>query len=162
VEDPRFKDHLTRLKEDNAIEILNIIADWARTRSAGEIEALAEMHGFAAARVKTARDVIEDKHSQERGYVSEIDDPLLGRYRDGGFPVMMSKTPPRVKWGVRPVGFDNEYVLTHHLGKTEDEIKQLYDCGAVGKWADIRGRKPPSDWDGKNGLIMARKEGGMK
>ena len=162
AEDPRFRDHLTRLKEENATAILKIIADWARTKSAGEIEALAEKHGFAAARVKTAMDVIEDKHSQERGYISEIDDPLLGRYRDGGFPVMMSKTPPRVKWGVRPVGFDNEYVLTHHLGKTEDEIKQLYDCGAVGKWADSRGRKPPSDWDGKSGLIMARKEGGME
>jgi hypothetical protein len=51
-------------------------------------------------------------------------------------------------------------VLTHYLGKTEDEIKQLYDCGALGKWADSRGRKPPSNWDGKRGLIMARKEEG--
>jgi hypothetical protein len=59
------------------------------------------------------------------------------------------------------VGFDNEYVLTQHLGKTADEIQQLYDCGALGKWADIRGRKPPADWDGRSGLILAREEGGM-
>ncbi len=69
---------------------------------------------------------------------------------------MMSKTPPRVRWSIRPVGFDNEYVMTHILGKSEDEIRQLYECGALGKWADVRGRRPPPDWDGKAGLIMAR------
>ena len=66
--------------------------------------------------------------------------------------------PPRVLWTVRPVGFDNEYVLTHILGKTESEIRQLYERGAVGKWAEIRGRRPPPDWDGKAGLIMVRPE----
>ena len=64
---------------------------------------------------------------------------------------MMSKTPPRVKWSVRPVGFDNEYVMEHLLGKSEDEIKRLYECGALGKWADVQGRRPPADWDGKAG-----------
>jgi hypothetical protein len=46
--------------------------------------------------------------------------------------------------------------MTHYLGKSEDEIKQLCACGALGKWADVRGRRPPPDWDGKAGLIMAR------
>jgi len=32
------------------------------------------------------------------------------------------------------VGFDNEYVMTHRLGKCEEEIRQLYECGALGKW----------------------------
>jgi hypothetical protein len=54
------------------------------------------------------------------------------------------------------VGFDNEYVMMHHLGKGEEEIKQLYECGALGKWADVQKRRPPSDWDGKRGLIMCK------
>jgi len=33
ADDPRFKDHLTRLQEENATEILKIIACWVRTRS---------------------------------------------------------------------------------------------------------------------------------
>jgi hypothetical protein len=83
-----------------------------------------------------------------------VDDPLLGKYRDHEFPVMMSKTPPRVKWSARPVGFDNEYIMMHILNKQDKEIKQLYECGALGKWADVRGHRPPLDWDGKSGLIM--------
>ncbi len=156
TDDPRFNDHLTRLKDENAVDILAIVAEWARTKSAAEIEALAEKHGFAATRVKSIKDLIENNHSQARGYITEIDDPVLGNYRDYDFPVMMSKTPPRVKWTVRPVGFDNEFVMTKHLGKNQEQIKALYDCGAIGKWGDLPGRQPPADWDGKSGLIMSR------
>jgi len=88
--------------------------------------------------------------------VTEVDDPLIGQYLDYEFPVMMSKTPPRVHWTIRPVGFNNEYIMTYRLGKSEDEIRQLYECGALGKWAEVRGRRPSSDWDGKAGLILAR------
>jgi succinyl-CoA---D-citramalate CoA-transferase len=156
AEDPRFKDHLTRLQEENATEILGIIADWVRTKTPAEVEALAEKHGFAASHLYNIKDVVEDKHFRERGFVTEVDDPVLGQFLDYEFPVMMSKTPPRVSWTIRPVGFDNEYVMTNRLGKSEDEIKRLYECGALAKWADVRGRRPPSDWDGKAGLIMAR------
>jgi crotonobetainyl-CoA:carnitine CoA-transferase CaiB-like acyl-CoA transferase len=155
AKDPRFKDHLTRLREDNATEILKIIADWARTRTSEEIEEMGEKHGFAASRVYTVKDVAHDRHYQERGFMTEVDDPLLGQYRSYEFPVMMSKTPPRVKWSVRPVGFDNEYVMAHYLGKSQDEIKQLSQCGALGKWADVPGRRPPAAWDGKAGIIIS-------
>jgi crotonobetainyl-CoA:carnitine CoA-transferase CaiB-like acyl-CoA transferase len=156
AEDPRFGDHLTRLKDENAADILGIVADWAKTKTAAEIEELAEANGFAASCVKNIKDVMEDEHSNARGYITEIDDPVLGQYKDNDFPVNMSRTPPRIKWSVRPVGFDNEYVMTKHLGKNKDQIQALYDCGAIGKWGDIRGRRPPADWDGKSGLIMSR------
>jgi hypothetical protein len=42
------------------------------------------------------------------------------------------------------------------LGKSKDEVKKLYECGALGKWADVPSRRPPADWDGKTGLIIAR------
>jgi len=71
--------------------------------------------------------------------------------------VMMSRTSPKMKWSVRPVGFDNEYIMTYVLGKSEDEIKGLYERGVLGKWADMPGRRPPPSWDGKTGLIMSKK-----
>ena len=156
AEEPRFRDHLTRLQERNATEILKVIADWAITKTSAEVEELAEKHGFAASRLYTAKDVVEDKHFRERGFMTEINDPLLGQYLEYEFPVMMSKSPPKVKWSVRPVGFDNEYVMVNLLGKSDVEIKRLYDCGALGKWADVEGRRPPPGWDGKAGLTLAR------
>lgn len=156
ADDPRFKDHLTRLREENAAALLAIIAAWVRTKTPAEVEALAEKHGFAASHIHNIRDVVEDEHFRERGFVTEVDDPVIGPFLDYEFPVMMSRTPPRVSWTIRPVGFDNEYIMTNRLGKNEDEINRLYQCGALGKWADVRGRRPPPDWDGKAGLIMSR------
>jgi crotonobetainyl-CoA:carnitine CoA-transferase CaiB-like acyl-CoA transferase len=152
AEDPRFKDHLTRLKEENAVEILRLVAAWAKTKKVEEIEALAEQHGFAATHLFTGKDLVENEHFQARDFRTEIDDALYGKYRNFEFPVKMSETPPQTKWSVRPVGFDNEFVMKSILGKTDAEINQLYECGALGKWKDMQGRRPPPGWDGKAGL----------
>lgn len=154
--DPRFKDPLTRLKEENAVEILKLIGDWARTKRPDEIEELAEKCGFAASRLYNAKDIVENEHYRERGFVTEIDDPMYGKFLDYEFPVMMSRTPPKNKWTVRPIGFDNEYIMKCVLGKSDTEIKELHNCGALAKWKDMQGRRPPPDWDGKAGLILAR------
>jgi crotonobetainyl-CoA:carnitine CoA-transferase CaiB-like acyl-CoA transferase len=154
AQDPRFKDHIVRLREENSVVILKIISDWVRTKRVDEIEALAEKHGFAATHLYTARDLVEDEHFQARDFRTEIDDPLYGRYRNYEFPVKMSETPPKTKWSVRPVGFDNEYVMKSILGKSDAEIQKLYESGALGKWKDAQGRRPPVDWDGKAGILM--------
>ena len=153
-QDERFRDHLTRLKDENAVAILKIIADWARMRTSREIEALAEKHGFAASHLYTAKDLVENEHFRTRDFWTEIDDPLYGKYHNFDFPVKMSATPPQTTRSVRPVGFDNEYVMKAVLGKSDAEIQKLYDCGALGKWKDVQGRRPPPDWDGKAGLLL--------
>jgi crotonobetainyl-CoA:carnitine CoA-transferase CaiB-like acyl-CoA transferase len=154
AKDPRFQEHSERLKEDNAVAILKIIADWARTHSADEIEAIAEKHGFAATHLYTGKDLVENEQFRAHDFWTEIDDALLGVYHNYEFPVKMSETPPQTKWSVRPVGFDNEFVMKCMLGKSEAEIQQLYESGALGKWGDAQGRRPPPDWDGKAGLIL--------
>jgi crotonobetainyl-CoA:carnitine CoA-transferase CaiB-like acyl-CoA transferase len=156
AEAPKFKDHLTRLKEKNATALLKIIAAWVRTKKPEEIEQLAERYGFAASRVYTNKDVVEDAQFRERGFITNIDDPFIGAYTEYEFPVMMSKSPPKVKWSTRAVGFDNEYVMKYVLGKSEEEIKELHRRGVLGKWADVQGCRPPPHWDGKAGIIMSR------
>ena len=156
AEDPKFKDHITRLKEENALAILKIIADWAVTKTADEIEELGIKHGYAVSRLHSGKDMWENKHRRERDFVKEIDDPIYGKYAEHCFPVMMSKTPPKIKWTVRPVGFDNEYVLQKILGRSQTQIDELYTHGVIGKWKDMQGRRPPPDWDGKYGAILRR------
>jgi len=156
ADDPRFSDHLTRLQDENAKEILDLVGKWARTKKSGEIERLAEKHGFAATHILNVKELVEDENARERGSMAFVDDPVLGPMYEFDFPVLMSKTPPKVRWSVRAVGFDNEYVLTHMLAKNKEQIKKLYECGAVGKWADVVTRRPPDTWDGQSGLIMSR------
>ena len=98
----------------------------------------------------------EDPHRRARGFVKEIDDPMYGCYTEHEFPVMMSKTPPKTKWSVRPVGFDNDFIMTKILGKSQSEINDLYHHGVLGKWKDQQGRRPPVDWDQRCGAILRR------
>jgi crotonobetainyl-CoA:carnitine CoA-transferase CaiB-like acyl-CoA transferase len=95
---------------------------------------------------------VENEHLRARDFRTEIDDPLYGKYFNYEFPVKMSETPPKTKWSVRPVGFDNEYVMKALLDKSDAEIQKLYESGALGKWKDAQGRRPPLNWDGKTGL----------
>jgi crotonobetainyl-CoA:carnitine CoA-transferase CaiB-like acyl-CoA transferase len=158
AEDPRFKDHLTRLRDENTLEILKIIADWVKNKTPEEVERLAEKYGFAATPIRSVKDIVDDAHCRERGFMAYVDDPMIGPFYEYDFPVMMSKTPPKVRWSVRAIGFDNEYVMTHKLGKNKEQIRKSYECGALGKWADVISRRPPADWDGQSGIIMARPE----
>jgi crotonobetainyl-CoA:carnitine CoA-transferase CaiB-like acyl-CoA transferase len=156
ADESRFKDHTTRLKEENALAILAIIAGWAVTKTADQIEKLGKKHGFAASRLHTAKDEFEDSHRRARGFIKEIDDPMYGKYVDHEFPVMMSETPPKHRWSVRPVGFDNDYIMTKILGRNQSQLNELYAHGVLGKWKDQQGRRPPSDWDGQSGAILRR------
>ena len=156
ADEPRLKDHRTRLQDENARVLLEIIGKWARTRKADEIVQLASRHGFAATRILSARDIVDDESFRERGSMAFVDDPVLGPMYEFDFPVLMSKTPPKVRWSVRAVGFDNEYLLSCRLGKNRNQIRELYECGAVGRWADMVARRPPDSWDGQAGLILSR------
>ncbi len=162
AEDPRYKDHLTRLREEHAVAILDIISAWARKKTPEEIERLADQHGFAATRILSVKDLVESEHGRSRGTMAYVDDPMLGPFYEYDFPVLMSKTPPKVRWSVRAIGFDNEYVLTQKLGRNKEQIKKLYECGALGKWADVVSRRPPASWDGRTGVIMSREPAAKK
>ncbi|MCX5830039.1 MAG: CoA transferase [Deltaproteobacteria bacterium] len=156
ADDPRFKEHTNRLETENALAILKIIADWARTKTAGEIEELGKQSGFAATRLHNSRDMCEDPQRRARGFVKDLDDPLYGKYTDHELPIMMSKTPPKHRWSVRPVGFDNDFIMAKLLGRNQAQIEELYLHGVLGKWKDAQGRRPPSDWDGQSGAILRR------
>ncbi len=153
ADDPRFKEPLERLKDENAKELLAIIREWAKDKTVKEIDELGAEYGFAASPVLDAKDQYYSEHWWSRGAVVEVDDPIYGKLVEWGSAPKMSETPGRHKWGARPVGIDNEHVFVRILGLSEEEVKALEEEGTIGKWGDRVGAKPPEDWDGKTGLF---------
>ncbi|MEM0313481.1 MAG: CoA transferase [Candidatus Bathyarchaeia archaeon] len=144
ADDPRFSEYLSRVKEENQKELYGIIATWCEKQKSNIILELAERHGFAAELVRTAREFYNDRHWLERCHLWDMDSCELGIHRDSTFPVKMSESPPvPLRWAGRPVGIDNEFILTSVLGMSGDEIKRLYEVKAIGKWIDTPGQKPP-------------------
>ncbi len=144
AENPKFGDYLSRVREENQNELYGIIAEWCRKQRSSHLMELAEKHGFAAEQVRTAKEIYDDSHWLERGYLWDIDSCEYGVHRDSTFPVKMSETPPPPpRWGCRPVGLDNEFILITLLGMSMEEIERLYEVKALGKWIEMPGKRPP-------------------
>jgi crotonobetainyl-CoA:carnitine CoA-transferase CaiB-like acyl-CoA transferase len=154
AQDARFARHQERLQEENAVALLEIIRTWAAEKTYAQIDELACKYGFAAHRVSTAKDKFEDEHLLQRNFTYKVQDAIYGEVVEEGICPKLSETPGRIKWAGKPVGFDNEYVLKRFLGLKTDKIQQLKVKNVIGKWADMPGRKPPEDWDGKSGIIL--------
>lgn len=154
--DDRFALHLSRLQEENATALLGIMRQWAAGKSYAEIDQLACKYGFGAHKVSNGKDHFEDEHLLKRNFNYTVHDPLYGDIVEEGITPKFSETPGRVKWAGKPVGFDNEYVLKRYLGMKTDKIRGLKERNVIGKWVDKPpGRRPPEDWDGKRGTILA-------
>lgn len=149
----RFASPRDRLKDENARELLEIIAAWAVSKTVQDLEELGNRHGFAASRVLEAADVYHAEHFRDRAIIQEYDDPLYGPMVQHGCPPALSETPGRIKWSSRPLGFDNRYVLSGILGLPEESLKSLEDDGVIFQWdPELPPHSPPLDWDGKSGL----------
>ncbi len=143
AEDPRFATLAARLEPAHAEAILARVQAWAAERSRADLEASAEKHGFAAARVASAADRYADPHLRARGAVWDYEDPLYGPMVEQGPAPKLSATPGRIRWAARPVGWHNEHVFRTILGLAPSEIQALEAQGVVGRWADRAGAKPP-------------------
>jgi crotonobetainyl-CoA:carnitine CoA-transferase CaiB-like acyl-CoA transferase len=155
AEAPRFADLLSRLKDENATALLEIIRDWTKSMTVAEIDRLGSEYGFASTAILNAKDQYESPHFRARAAAFEYDDPIYGKMVEVGSPAKMNKTPGRLKWANKPVGLDNEFVLRKFLGLRTFQIQALAEKKIIGKWVENPpGRKPPSDWDGKSGVVM--------
>ncbi len=154
AKDRRFASPKARLVEEHNQALNKIIAAWAATKSVKEVDVLSQRFGFAAAPVQNAKDHHGDAHLRARGAVWEYEDPVYGRMVEYGPAPKLSRTPGRIKWGARPVGFHNDYVFRKLLGLTSAQIRALEEMKVIGKWADRVGAKPPDDWTPGQGEIF--------
>ncbi|MCK7505680.1 MAG: hypothetical protein MZV70_17445 [Desulfobacterales bacterium] len=79
----------------------------------------------------------------ERGSVILFEDDMYKKLLVEGPIAMLSKTPGRIKWLTRPLGYHNRYVFKKILGLTEDQIKGLEKERVVGNWDYRVGQRPP-------------------
>jgi crotonobetainyl-CoA:carnitine CoA-transferase CaiB-like acyl-CoA transferase len=143
----RYADTFERLKEENAKELYEIAARWAGCETLEGLMELAKKHHFAVAAVEDDYEITYDEWRRERGSVIEFHDDMYGKLMIPGPSAMLSKTPGRIKWLSRPLGYHNRYILKTMLGYSDEEIKQLEKERVIGNWDDRPGIKPPVYYD---------------
>jgi crotonobetainyl-CoA:carnitine CoA-transferase CaiB-like acyl-CoA transferase len=138
-----YKKAASRLKRENALALNKVLEEWVITKDVQELSGLARKHRFAAAEVMDDVQISQDKWREERGSAILFEDDMYKKLLVEGPIAMLSKTPGRIKWLTRPLGYHNRYVFKKILGLTEDQIKDLEKERVVGTWDYRVGQRPP-------------------
>jgi len=153
AEDPRYRTQLARAQEPNRDQLLDLIQAWAKSRPSAELVGLGDRHGFAAAPVASGKDHCQDPHLAARRALWRHDDPTYGNFPLYGPAAKLSATPGRIKWVIKPVGADNDFIFRSLLGLSRGELSELETEGIIGRWADRPGQKPPDNWHGEGSAL---------
>jgi crotonobetainyl-CoA:carnitine CoA-transferase CaiB-like acyl-CoA transferase len=123
AENPDYMDPVRR--QDNALEIDGLVADWVAKRTLAEAMAAFEAAEVAAAPVYDAEQLLTDEHLVSRGSYLTIDDPDLGPMRVQAPVVRLSDTPGTVDHLGHALGADNEAVYGDLLGLDAERLAAL-------------------------------------
>jgi crotonobetainyl-CoA:carnitine CoA-transferase CaiB-like acyl-CoA transferase len=112
-------------------EVDRHIEAWTSQRTPEAVVAALQRAGVPASVVATGQDLFEDEHLRARGFITDVDHPVMGRKAYAGIPSRLSATPPRV-WRHAPLlGQDNAYVFGGLLGLSDEEIQRLRQDGVI-------------------------------
>lgn len=137
--DPRFAISFERLKHQDELD--ELVAEWTRQRSAGEVMEALQAEGVPAGIVSQGQDLYESAHLEARDfyretryYTAERDVPAA-RWQAGtgtgwSSPLRLSGTPAEFG-GYSNVGEDNDYVFGEMLAMPSDQIQKLTDDGVL-------------------------------
>ncbi len=123
ADDPRFADAAVRKRNEDELDA--IISQWTSRRDRWEITQLLQRHGVAAFPSFTSRDLADDPHLRERGFLVALEHAEGGMLTEPGIPWHMSGTPCRVRRAAPPLGCDTDDVLSRLLGYSPDKIAAL-------------------------------------
>ncbi len=129
LDDPRFARLADRAAHGDVIN--GIVADWAATLDAGEIEERCVAHDVPVATAYTAADIFADPHVAARRDLVTVDDPVAGALRQQApFPRRVGERPAAPS-GAPRLGEHTDAVLSDLIGLSSAEIDTLRAKGVV-------------------------------
>jgi crotonobetainyl-CoA:carnitine CoA-transferase CaiB-like acyl-CoA transferase len=129
AQDPRFVDLAARKANEDALEAL--IADWARHRSAENIERELQAQGIPAHVASSPEDYVSDPQLLARGQFVRLPHPRMGETVFEAARYALSDTPAQYDRCAPQFGRDNDYVLREFLGWPPERIAILKQSGTL-------------------------------
>ena len=129
VDDPRFATLADRAA--NGDEINGVVAAWAASMPAAEVEAACLAHDVPAATAYTVADIVADAHIVARGDLVTVDDPVLGPVRQQAPFPRFAGVAPVAPAGAPRLGEHTRQVLTEALGLSTADLDRLAADGVI-------------------------------
>lgn len=115
----------------NADLVDALVTDFTMPRTKDEIAEICQKNEIPCVPVNSHADFVKDRHMQARGFIKEMEHPVLGKYSTLGAPYQLSETPVRV---VRPaplLGQHNHEIYVGELGYAEEDLKKFRAQGII-------------------------------
>lgn len=122
INDPRFAS--LDLRRQNAEELAAILEPVFRRRSSKHWLDMLEKTGILCSPVNYSRDLFEDPHILANDLVSEYDSVDLGKLKQRGIVIKLSKTPGIAERPAPGLGQHTEEVIAE-LGYTREQIQEM-------------------------------------
>jgi crotonobetainyl-CoA:carnitine CoA-transferase CaiB-like acyl-CoA transferase len=129
VDDARFATLADRAANGEAINA--VVAAWARSQPAAEVERACLAHDVPVARILSAADIFADDHVEARGDIVTVDDPVLGPVRQQAPFPRRAGTRPAPPAGAPRLGEHTRTVLSDILGIDDDTLDALAAAGVI-------------------------------
>jgi len=127
AEDPGlFEEDARQLRKDF---ILDRLSDWSQKRPKAELVREAQELHIPASPVSTTDDLAADPQLLHRGFLRQVDHPLLGHML---FPMGAIAGERRSEPHFAPRLGEHTSAILHELGYSEPEHQLLIECGAAG------------------------------
>jgi benzylsuccinate CoA-transferase BbsE subunit len=123
-----FDHPLARRREVARVDA--VVRRFAATRTRAELYASGQKHRLPVAPVYAPGEAVESDHFRARGYVQEIEHPLLGLLRQPGAPFRLSASP----WALRrpaPLLGQHNLAVYGALGLSAADCAALRERGAI-------------------------------
>ncbi|MFQ5520312.1 MAG: CaiB/BaiF CoA transferase family protein [Candidatus Methylomirabilia bacterium] len=133
--DPRFDSTLKRVRIENEIELRGEIERWSQHLTAEEIlqRVLADPGPGVVVfgPVNPPTRTLAEANWWERGCVRRVRDPVYGELLLQTPVWRMTRTPPRLKWPCRPLGYHNREVYGKYFGLEHWHLSELRERGVL-------------------------------
>ena len=126
----RYATHVARGR--NLRELDEIIADWTRTKTVAELEALMIEYSVPAGKIYRAPEMLEDPHFAARESLVEVETPRWGKIKmQNAFP-RLSETPSGIRTPAPvEIGQHNAEIYGELLGMDTEEMHRLKAANAI-------------------------------
>jgi crotonobetainyl-CoA:carnitine CoA-transferase CaiB-like acyl-CoA transferase len=127
AKDERFVTADARKKNEDALD--KLVTEWTCRRDRWEIAEMLQNVGVAAFPAMSNKDLVNDAHLLERGFLVRKTHPEVGKRTHAGVPWKICDSPSEVQSAAPLLGADTEFVLGSLLGYSREQIKQLREAG---------------------------------
>ena len=112
-------------------EATRVVQEWLARHTSAEADRILTAHHVVCGVVKTVPDAVRQPQVRERGLVTEVDDPVLGRIEVINAAVKFREAQVGVRSHAPTLGEHNEAVLRGLLGFDAERIAQLRAQGVL-------------------------------